>query len=282
MEVVVGKLAGFCIGVENAVNTAENLLNNQKIYCYGELVHNKQVIEKLEAKGMKIIENLDEVPDESVVLFRAHGVRKEDYEKAKIKNLKIYDATCGNVKLIHKKISDKPREYFTIIIGIKDHPEVIGSSSFSENSFVVEKEDDILDAYIEYEKSGCSKVFVVAQTTFSSRKFDELLEEIYINFAETEVEFDKTICLATENRQAEMRNMSKEFETIIIIGGENSSNTKKLAEIAKENCKNVYFIQVPEQLKNINFKDTKKVGIMAGASTPKDIIEAVKNAVLEI
>ncbi len=231
---------------------------------------------------MKTVQDLKEIPNGKTVLFRSHGAKKEDYEKAKERNLKIVDATCGNVKLIHKKILDKPKEYFTIIIGVKNHPESTGSASFSDNSFIVETEDDILDAYMEYEKSNCTKVFVVAQTTFSSLKFEDILEEIYTNFAETEVEFEKTICSATENRQAEMMKISKEFETIIIIGGENSSNTKKLAEIAKQNCKNVYFIQVPEQLNTIDFSTVKKVGVMAGASTPQDIIENVKNTLLEI
>ncbi len=231
---------------------------------------------------MKTVQDLKEIPNGKTVLFRSHGAKKEDYEKAKERNLKIVDATCGNVKLIHKKILDKPKEYFTIIIGVKNHPESTGSASFSDNSFIVETEDDILDAYMKYEKSNCTKVFVVAQTTFSSLKFEDILEEIYTNFAETEVEFEKTICSATENRQAEMMKISKEFETIIIIGGENSSNTKKLAEIAKQNCKNVYFIQVPEQLNTIDFSTVKKIGVMAGASTPQDIIENVKNTLLEI
>lgn len=276
MEVVIGKLAGFCGGVENAVKIAKQEVLKNKIYCFGELVHNKQVVEDLEKNGMETIDNLELVPNNSVVIFRAHGVRKEDYEKAKEKNLKIVDLTCGNVKLIHQKIEKRDKTDFIILIGEKNHPEVIGSKSFSENCFVVENEDDILDSYIEYENSGCEKIFVIAQTTFSSKKFDDLLEEINENFAETIVEFDKTICMATENRQAEMIKMSKEIDNMIIIGGKNSANTRKLVDIAKENCQNVYHIQTVEDLKELDLKNINKIGIAAGASTPKTSINEVK------
>lgn len=275
MEVIVGKLAGFCNGVANAVKVAKEVSNGKKTYCFGELVHNKQVIEELEKNGIETVEDLNIIPNNSTVIFRAHGVRKQDYEQAKNKNLNIVDLTCGNVKLIHKKIEDRKND-FIILIGEKNHPEVIGSKSFSNNCFIIENESDILDAYMEYEKLGCTKVFVVAQTTFSSKKFDELLEEINNNFAETIVEFDKTICLATENRQAEMINMSKEIDNMVIIGGKNSANTRKLVEIAKTNCQNVYHIQTVDDLKNVDLSNVEKIGIAAGASTPKEIIEKVR------
>lgn len=276
MEVIVGKLAGFCGGVENAVKVAKEEALKGKIYCFGELVHNKQVVEELQKEGMETVEDLNLVPDNSTVIFRAHGVKKEDYKKAVEKKLKVVDLTCGNVKIIHQKIEKREDDEFVIIIGEKNHPEVIGSESFSKNGFVIENESDILDAYMTYEESGCSKVFVIAQTTFSSKKFDELLDEINDNFAETIVEFDKTICMATENRQAEMIKMSKEIDNMVIIGGKNSANTRKLVEIAKTNCQNVYHIQTVEDLKEIDFKSVERIGIAAGASTPKNIIEDVK------
>lgn len=275
MEVVVGKLAGFCAGVTNAVKKAEEISKKEKVYCFGELVHNKQVVEKLEENGMETVENLECVPNNSTIIFRAHGVKKEDYKKAQEKSLNIIDLTCGNVKIIHEKI-EKRNDEFIILIGERTHPEVIGSKSFSENCFVIECEEDILDAYMEFEKSGCGKVFVISQTTFSSKKFDEILQEINLNFAETIVDFDKTICNATENRQAEMIKLSKEINTMVIIGGKNSANTRKLVDIAKENCKNVYHIQVANDLKNVDLSNVDKIGIMAGASTPQEVIEEVK------
>lgn len=277
MEVIVGKLAGFCKGVEYAVENAEKNLSDKGIYCLGELVHNKQVVEKLEEKGMITVENIDEIPDGSTVIFRAHGEPKSIYEKAEKKNLKIIDLTCGNVKRIHQKVEKKSERSFIIILGKKKHPEIIGTKGFAgENSFVIETEDDILDAYIEFEKTNLESVYVVAQTTFSSKLFDELSKEIETNFIEFDVIIDKTICMATETRQKETEEMSGVFHTMVIIGGKNSSNTKELVKLAEKKCENVYAVQTVDDLKEIDFNGITRVGIMAGASTPKSSIDEVK------
>ena len=278
MEVIIGKLAWFCSGVENTIKKAREILeNNNKVYSLGEIVHNKQVIEELEKKGMVTVENLEEIPQNSKVIFRAHGEPEYKYEIAKNRNLEIYDLTCGKVLAIHKKVQKENENSFIIIIGKKKHPEVLGTKGFAgENSFIVETEDDILDAYIEYEKTEIGRVYVVCQTTISSNYFDILAQEIEKNFIEAEVVIDKTICNATEIRQKETKEMSKKFNTMIIIGGKNSSNTKELAKIAEETCKNVYLIETVEEIKNIDFSETKEIGIMAGASTPKEIINEVK------
>ena len=278
MEVIIGKLAGFCKGVEFAIEKANKELENGKIYCLGEIVHNKQVIEKLEKKGMITVENIDDIPDNQKVIFRAHGEPKKIYEKAKSKNLQIIDLTCGNVKRIHQKVEKEKEDSFIIILGKKNHPEVIGTKGFSgENSFVIETEDDILDAYMEYEKTCLGKVYVVSQTTFSSKYFDELAEEINTNFIEADIVIDKTICMATEERQKETEEMSKIFHQMMIVGGKNSSNTKELVKIAEKNCKNVYAVQTADDLKEIAFDKNEKIGIMAGASTPVFIINDIKN-----
>ena len=278
MEVVVGKLAGFCPGVESTINRAKKLLEEKdKIYCLGEIVHNSQVIESLENKGMITVDNIEDVPDNSVLIFRAHGEPEYKYEIAKQKGLELHDLTCGNVIAIHKKVQKEKEDAFIIILGKKKHPEVIGTKGFAgENYYVVESEDDILDAYMEYEKTDIGRVYVVAQTTISSSYFDILAEEIENNFIEAEVVIDKTICNATEIRQKETKEMSKRFNSMIIIGGKNSSNTKELAKIAEENCENVYLIETINEIKDIDFSNIKEIGIMAGASTPKDVINEVK------
>lgn len=275
MEVIVGKLAGFCPGVENAVNKAMNLLKNkEKIYCLGDIVHNENVIKSLMDKGIITVYNLDEIPNNSKVIFRAHGEAPNIYEEAKRKNLEIIDLTCGKVKAIHIKVEKERLNAFIIVVGKKNHPETIGTIGFAgENSFVIESEDDILDAYIEYEKTNLGRVYVVSQTTFSSKKFDEIIEEIKVNFIEADVIVDKTICETTENRQKEAKEISSKVNKMIIIGGKNSSNTKELARVSENNCGQVYFIQNIEELKNINFIENDKIGIMAGASTPKEDIE---------
>ena len=278
MEVVVGKLAGFCPGVENTVKKArETLEKNEKIFCLGEIVHNKQVIEELEKQGMITVEELEEVPENSIIIFRAHGEPEYKYEIVKQKNLELYDLTCGKVTSIHKKVQKEKEDSFIIILGKKKHPEVLGTKGFAgENSYVVETEDDILDAYMEYEKTELGRVYVVAQTTISSKHFDNLAKEIEKNFIEAEVIIDKTICNATEIRQKETYEMSKKYNTMIIIGGKNSSNTKELAKIAEENCEKVYLIETVDEIKNIDFSKIDRIGIMAGASTPKESINEVK------
>lgn len=278
MEVVVGKLAGFCFGVNHAVVEANKLIDNEKnVYCLGEIVHNAQVIEKLEAKGMKTVESLDEVPDGSTVIFRAHGEAESVYKKAESKNLKVVDLTCGKVKAIHIKVSRNKVDSFIIIIGKKTHPEVIGIKGFAgENSFVIQSEDDIFDAYMEYEKTNLGKVFVVSQTTFSSARFDDIREEIETNFCEAEVVVDKTICDATENRQLETRQLAKEIHKMVVIGGKNSSNTKELVNVAKEFTEDVYSVETVKDLENITINKDGKIAVMAGASTPKESIEDVK------
>ena len=277
MELIVGKYAGMCEGVNYAVKKAKEIVKeNKKIYCLGELVHNSQVISELEKDGMITVQDIEEIPNDSKVIFRTHGVPKEIYEKANKKGLEIYDLTCGNVRAIHMKVEKEKIKSFIIIVGNASHPEVIGIKGFAgANSYVIEDADEILDAYIEYEKTKMEYVYVVGQTTFSSKKFDTIANELKENFAQTIVIVDKTICSATDKRQDETREISKKVTSTVIIGGKNSSNTQKLLEIAKENCKKVYFAQTQKDLKEIDFANEEKVGIMAGASTPKEVVDDI-------
>ena len=278
MEVIVGKLAGFCPGVSNAVKMAEKCLEDKKrVFCLGELVHNGQVINSLEKKGMITVNDINQIPDGENVIFRAHGEAENVYEIARNKNLNLIDLTCGKVKVIHDIVKKQSKNSFIIILGKKSHPEVIGTKGFAgENSFVIENEDDIIDAYMEYEKTNLGRVYIVCQTTMSSKYFDELASEVENNFIEAEVIIDKTVCNATEERQKEVKEISQKVNNMIIIGGKNSSNTRELAEIAKKNCGNVYVIETAEDLKNVDFSNINEIGIMAGTSTPQESIENVK------
>lgn len=279
MEVIVGKYAGFCGGVKLAVQkTDEAVTKNKNIYCLGDIVHNKQVIENLEAKGLKIVYDINDVPNGSKMIIRSHGESKKIYELAKEKNLEIIDTTCGNVKLLHNKVERASKDSFIIVIGEKGHAETVSHIGFAgENSCVIEDEEDILDAYMKFEDTDLHKVYVVAQTTFSMEKFDKLEKEIYTNFVEADVVVDKTICNATETKQNECEAMSKEVDCMIVVGGKSSANTRKLVDISEKNCKKVYFIQTVKDIENEKFDDIKKVGIMAGASTPKYIIDEIKD-----
>ena len=277
MNIVVGKLAGFCGGVINSVSKTDKLLEDGiKTYCLGELVHNKQVVDKLKDKGLVFIDTLEEVEDGSRVIIRAHGVTKETYELAKKKKLDIIDLTCPNVLRIHEKaIKLVEEDFFIVLIAQKDHPEAIGTISFcGKDSVILEDKNGISEVVRLFKNSSKNKVAVISQTTYSMIKFDELVEELKNQLNDYEINIDNTICSATELRQKETSKLSEEVDAMIIIGGKNSSNTKKLYDIASSKCKNTYIVETIDDLKeDMSIFDI--VGVMAGASTPKESIDEV-------
>ncbi len=283
MNIIVGKYSGFCSGVNYTVSKAnEEVLKNQPLYCLGEIVHNERVIEDLEKKGMITVSNLSEIPNNNTVIFRAHGESQNTYQFAHEKNLNIIDLTCGKIRIIKKKIEKEIPNSFIVIIGKKNHPETIGTLSFSgPYSHVMENQEDKEEILSKIQNSPFHRVYVVAQTTFSSSKFDEL-SSLLQEKCPYEVIVDKTICDATEKRQNEVRELSKIVDKMIIIGGKNSSNTKELYQIALESLKNVFFIQNSEDLDIQFFSKNDTIGIMAGASTPDIILEEVKKRLYEI
>lgn len=279
MKVVCGKLCGFCAGVNYTINKALEILNtNEKIYCLGKIVHNEIVIKKLEDKGMITVDSIDDIPNNSKVIFRAHGEAKETYDKAKLKNIEIIDLTCGKIKIIRKKIEKEKDKSFILIIGKKDHPEIIGNFSYSgKNSSVIENINDISSAYEQYKKTHLKNIYIISQTTFSSQKFDELVKVIKTTFIDNNINIiiDKTICDATEKRQQEAYELSKNVDLMIIIGGKNSANTKELAKISEKNCSDYILIQNVDDLKNISFFNKNTVGVISGASTSKETVDEV-------
>lgn len=277
MELIVGKTAGFCYGVKRAVDGAkEELKKDETIYGLGEIVHNLEVIKELENLGMQFIENIEEAKGETII--RAHGIQKEIYEKAKEKQIELVDYTCPKVLKIHQIAEEYANKgYYIFLLGNKKHPEIIGTLSYcGENKFVIEKEDDTIKALEALEKSEIKKLLVISQTTYSLEKF-YIIEEIIKNELPRDVELviKNTICQATEIRQKETEQIAKKVNSMIVIGGKNSSNTKKLYEIAKQYCDTVWFIENETQLEFEKIKQDDKIGIMAGASTPKESIEKV-------
>ena len=279
MEIIIGKYSGFCMGVNHTVKKAmEEVQKNQTIYCLGEIVHNEQVIQNLENLGMITVHSLEEVPNQSKVIFRAHGEKKETYQEAKKKNLEIIDLTCGKILFIRKKIEEKRPDHYILIIGKKEHPETIGTISYAgEYSGIIENVEDIEPELLKAEKSSQNKIYIAVQTTFSTQKFQELIGKIK-NKSTKEITVDNTICDATEKRQNETKQLAETVDKMIIIGGKNSSNTKELYNISKTIQKNSYIIQNKNDLEFKNFKKSDTIGIMAGASTPKETVEEVINA----
>lgn len=284
MEIVVGKLAGFCFGVNNAITKVTELIKNEKdLYCLGELVHNRQVVESLEEQGITTVENIDEVPEGAKLIIRAHGIPPIIYQKAKENKNEIFDYTCPKVLKTHDDVLEHKKEYYIFICGVKNHPEVVATQGFSgQNSYVIETEEDLIQAILKFKQSKMNKIYMISQTTFSLKKFNNFVEKISEELKEYPIEINNSICASTRTRQEEAEQISKKVDYMIIIGGKNSSNTKKLYEIAKENTTSIH-IQTKEQLDLEEIKKYKKIGITAGASTPKenvqeivDILEGIK------
>lgn len=284
MEIILGKTAGFCYGVQNAVTKTEELLkDNKNICCLGELVHNGEVIKKLEKMGLNVVENIENANDK--VIIRAHGIPKEIYNKAQKLNIEIFDYTCPNVLKIHKIAEEYVKNgYFIFLIGKKEHPEIIGTISFcGNNSYVLEKADDIPEAIDKFNESHINRLLIIAQTTYSLENFKLIAENIKKEItSNVELVIKNTICNATKIRQEETNKISKEVECMIIVGGKNSSNTKKLYDIAKINCPNAFIVENREELPIEKIKDFEKLGIMAGASTPSESINDVIELIREM
>ena len=284
MKIIIGKTAGFCYGVKNAVEKSiEELKKDGDVCCLGEIVHNKKVVKELEEMGMQFIDNLDENTEKKNTIIRAHGVSKKIYEDADKNNIKLIDLTCPNVLKIHKIVSDyRQKDYYIFLIGTKLHPETIGTAGFCGKYFsIIEEKEDIKTSIENLKKSKKKNLLIVVQTTFSIEKFTNLTNIIKKDLKKDieTVEIVNTICNATKARQEETAQISRQVEYMIIIGGKNSSNTKKLYEIAKENCEDTICIESYKEIEKSTIKDKNIIGIMAGASTPQSSIDEVINLV---
>lgn len=276
MEIILGKSAGFCYGVKNAVDKAKDAIKeNEEIYCLGEIVHNKTVIEELEKKGLKFTDKIEDVKNKAII--RAHGESEETYNKLKEKGISILDYTCPKVTKTHEIANDYNKKgYFVVLIGIKNHPEAIGTISYAgKNSYLLQDKNQYEELIEEINKSKLNKVLIMAQTTYNSKKFDEMVIDLKELINGKEIEVQKTICGATEIRQKETIQIAKKVDVMIIIGDKKSSNTNKLYDISKENCKKAIFVQNYKELNLEEIKETNVIGIMAGASTPKEDIDEV-------
>lgn len=268
MEIIVAQHAGFCFGVDKAVKTAFNVQWDGRVFTLGELIHNAQVIEALKKKGIRPIDDIDELRENDCVIIRAHGIGKHVYEQLNARRVHILDATCPNVRRIHEIVREKYDEgYQIVIVGDPQHPEVIGINGWCDGKALIvsnEKEAEALDF-------SDARMCVVAQTTFRRSKYDAIFETLKKKFAFA-LKFD-TICNATVQRQSEAEKLSKVADAMVVIGGRNSSNTQKLYEICRQNCPQTYLIENASELPSL--KNIKTVGITAGASTPDWVIKEV-------
>ena len=263
MNITIAKNSGFCVGVKNAVDTVLNV-GCEGVYILGELIHNESVLEKIATLGVKTISDIKEI-EKGTLIIRSHGVSK-DIINALInkKQVKIIDCTCPFVKKIHRIVDKYYNDGYQIVIaGKEDHPEVIGINGWCDNSAIILDDEENIPKSI----FNTDKLCVVAQTTYSTEKFEKILKKIEINCVKTVAVF-KTICYTTMERQAEADELSKKCDAMVVIGGVSSSNTKKLYDICKNNCKNTYLITKPDGLDYKKLKCYNSIGIVCGASTP--------------
>ena len=279
MNVVVAEHAGFCFGVTKAVETVYERIKdgNSNIYTFGPIIHNETVVGDLERKGVKVIENPDELNEitDGTIVIRSHGVTRQILGKLTDTGLNIIDATCPFVKRIHKIVGEESAKGKSIIVvGSKSHPEVEGIVSYAgESVYVIESPEKAR----EFDGDKSLEYTVVSQTTFNRNKFQETIE--ILNNYGYNINVVNTICNATDERQSEAETIASKADVMIVIGGANSSNSRKLFEICSQKCINTYFIQTLDDLHLDLPKSVGLVGITAGASTPKNIIEEVQNYV---
>lgn len=278
MEIITAKSAGFCFGVNRAIEACYNEIEKGgRIVTYGPIIHNKNVNKDLENKGVKSVDTLDGC-EGATVIIRSHGVGKAVYDELERRNIHYMDGTCPFVKKIHNIVRKKLDEgYEIIIIGDRKHPEVIGINGWCDNSAItVDNVDDAQKLIFDDEK----KYAVVVQTTFRESKYYDILK--ILKEKSKKITEENTICSATEERQTEAVKISQNVDKMLVIGDKGSSNTQKLYEICRKNCRNTYYIETIEDLVLNNCKFNDKIGITAGASTPPAIIKEVITTMSEM
>ena len=281
MNVELAKTAGFCFGVKRAVDTVYEQVEkhqNEKIFTYGPIIHNEEVIKDLRSHGVEVIQDEEELQtvDADVVVIRSHGVAKYIYDIMDERGIACVDATCPFVKKIHKIVAEESEKgSYIIIIGNSEHPEVEGIKGWAGDQVSVIQTPEDAERFELVRKE--QKVCIVAQTTFNYNKFKELVE--IISKKRYDIVVLNTICNATKERQTEARQIAVRVDAMVVIGDKRSSNTQKLFEICKEECLNTYYIQTLDDLDINQLRSVESVGITAGASTPNKIIEEVQNNV---
>ena len=279
-NVILAKTAGFCFGVRRAVDMAYGLAGKHKVYTYGPIIHNETVVDDLESKGVRVVHSIDEAAGlrGGTMIIRSHGASKNEINLLKQMGFEIMDATCPFVKKIHRIVEDYSGQgYGIVIIGSAVHPEVQAISGWcKEPPVIIESVEEAENFSPDPDKKLC----LVSQTTFNYNKF-QLLVEI-ISKKGYDIRCLNTICNATEERQSEARDIAGHVDAMIVIGGRQSSNTQKLYDICKNECKNTYYIQTLVDLDLKTFESIGNVGITAGASTPNNIIEEVHTNMSEM
>jgi len=276
LEIILSKKMGFCFGVKKSVQLAKDALNTRKnnLYMLGSIINNPQIIEYFIKRGVKIKDNLDEIPEASTVISRAHGISPTILKKAKLKKISVVDTTCPYVRKVQMLACYLcNKDYFLVVYGDKKHPEVISLlDSIKNNALVINSISDIVKITTK------KKIGFISQTTKNIYDFYKLSHAL-LDKAE-ELRIFNTICKSTNERQKSVLELAKEVDLLLVIGGKKSANTNRLAEIGKNQGVKTYHIETKHQLKYAWFQPKDKVGITSGASTPdwitNEVIDTLK------
>ncbi|WP_429097224.1 4-hydroxy-3-methylbut-2-enyl diphosphate reductase [Aeromonas media] len=278
MDILLANPRGFCAGVDRAISIVESALEKfgAPIYVRHEVVHNRYVVNKLKEAGAVFVEELDEVPDDSIVIFSAHGVAKTVREMAKSRALKVFDATCPLVTKVHMEVHRASRKGSeAVLIGHAGHPEVIGTMGQYENSeggmYLVETPEDVARLKVKNPDDLC----FVTQTTLSVDETSDVIDALRKHFPKIQGPRKDDICYATQNRQDAVREMAGLVDAMLVVGSRNSSNSNRLRELAEKVGARAYLIDDASMIESPWLEGVERIGVTAGASAPDVLVQNV-------
>ena len=287
MKILLANPRGFCAGVDRAISIVERALElyQPPIYVRHEVVHNRFVVEGLKQRGAIFVEELNEVPDDSIVIFSAHGVSQAVRKEAKERALTVFDATCPLVTKVHMEVARASRRHMEVVlIGHAGHPEVEGTmgqySSFEGGMYLVETPQDV-ERLLSLVKDP-SELHYVSQTTLSVDETAEVIKELHRVFPEIQGPRKDDICYATQNRQDAVREMANDVDVVIVVGSKNSSNSTRLKELAEKLGTPAHLTDCAEDIDCDWFVGKRKVGVTAGASAPEELVNKILERIKEL
>ncbi len=284
MKIIIAKEAGFCFGVKRAMDMIYKIPDKypgKKIYSFREVIHNPQEVRRLESLGVYVVQDIDKIKEEAIAIVGTHGITPVEQENLKNKRVYLIDTTCPYVKKIHNIVEYLAQNnYYILVVGDKSHLEVKGILGHCHGK------GKVISSFSEVRNiKGCLKTGIVAQTTQNTNEYKKIIFNIInklFNTKHAEIRVFNTICDATYKRQEETMWIARKSDVMIIIGGRNSANTRRLYKLSKKIQKNTYLIETADEIKKKWFKNKKILGISAGASTPEWIIKDIVSKIKEI
>jgi len=278
MEIILANPRGFCAGVDRAISIVDRALDlfDAPIYVRHEVVHNKFVVNGLKKRGAVFVDELDEIPDDSTVIFSAHGVSKAVRNKAKERGLKVFDATCPLVTKVHMEVSRASRKNVEcILIGHAGHPEVEGTMGQYESDiggiYLVESVDDVKTLSVK----NPDELYFCSQTTLSVDDTSDVIDALQAKYEKIQGPRKDDICYATQNRQDAVRSIANQVELLLVVGAKNSSNSNRLRELSEKIGTTSYLIDTAEDILPQWIENIEHVGVTAGASAPEVLVNQV-------